>query len=351
MSERLRFGIVGCGMVGAIHAAALASLADAQLVAVTGRTLEKAHKLAEQYQARAYSNVQEMLEREHLDVVNICTPSGMHAGHAILAMRAGCHVMVEKPMEITLARVDEMLHVQRETGRKLAVMSQHRFDAASQRVRELIEQKALGKIVLANASIPWWRSQHYYESGKWRGTWALDGGGVLMNQSIHSIDLLQWLVGPVKTVYAFTDTLAHKMETEDTAVAVLRFASGALGTIAATTGAYPGVTTRIEIYGNQGSAVIDNDRLAYVQLARDEQAGSGSLSRDVDGDAAGSQGASAQDPGALAIETHAMQMADMVRAIRTDGTPLLDGYGARHPVAIILGIYESARTRREVKVA
>src|SRR6266702_4215300 len=146
-----------------------------------------------------------MFAHEQLDIINICTPSGMHGEHAIQAMRAGYHVIVEKPMEITSAKITEMLCVQQETGRKLAVISQHRFDPATQQVHKLVQEQAFGKLVLANVCIPWWRSQKYYDSGAWRGTWQLDGGGVLMNQSIHSIDLLQWLMGPVKSIYAYTD--------------------------------------------------------------------------------------------------------------------------------------------------
>src|SRR5215467_3200529 len=144
-------------------------------------------------------------------------------------------------MEISLTAIDEMLRVQQETGVKLAVISQHRFDPASRQVHDLLEEKAFGRLVLGNAVVPWWRSQAYYDSGAWRGTWELDGGGVLMNQSIPYVDLLQWLMGPVKSLFAYTDTLVHRMETEDVAVAVLRFVNGALGTVAATTGAYPGV--------------------------------------------------------------------------------------------------------------
>src|SRR5712691_2087329 len=224
MSERkrLRFGIVGCGVIGPLHAKAIASLPDAELVAVADSDVGRARAFAEKYGARAYGELGEMLGKEEPDVVDICTPSGMHGEHACLAMRAGCHVIVEKPMEITLARMEEMLRVQQETGRKLAVISQHRFDEASQCVHELVEQKALGRLVLGNAVIPWWRSQGYYDSGEWRGTWALDGGGILMNQSVHSIDLLQWLMGPVKSLCAYTDRLVHRLEIEDVAVAILR---------------------------------------------------------------------------------------------------------------------------------
>ena len=235
MTEPLRFGLVGCGVSGPIHAEALASLPDAVLAAVADLVPERVHKLTERYGGTPYTDLESMLQQERLDVVIICTPSGMHGEHACMVMRSGRHVIVEKPMEIRREALDEMLRVQQETGVKLAVISQHRFDAASQQVRQLVDEQAFGRLVLGNVLVPWWRSQAYYDSGAWRGTWALDGGGVLMNQSIHSIDLLQWLMGPVKSVYAYTDTLAHRMETEDVAVAVLRFANGALGTIAATT--------------------------------------------------------------------------------------------------------------------
>jgi len=353
MTEKLRFGIVGYGVIGELHARAIHSLPDAQLIAVTDTTPEKIRKLAEEHSVTPYSNAQEMYANEQLDIVNICTPSGMHGEHAIEAMRAGCHVIVEKPMEITLVAIEKMLRVQQETGRKLAVISQHRFDSATQQVRKLVDEQAFGRLVLGNAIIPWWRSQKYYDSGAWRGTWELDGGGVLMNQSIHSIDLLQWLMGHVKSIYAYTDTRVHRMETEDVAVAVLRFANGAVGTIAATTGAYPGVGTRIEIYGDRGSAVIDNNKLGYLHLARDdsEEVGpyGGAKPQSHAGNSTGMTGAA--DPAAIAFDTHALQIADMMRAVRKNETPLLDGNGARHPVEIILGIYESARTGREVMLS
>ncbi|BCL81482.1 oxidoreductase [Ktedonobacteria bacterium brp13] len=353
MTAKIRFGIIGCGVIGLTHAAAIQSLPDAELIAVADVIPASAHKLAEQYHVTAYENAQELLTHEHLDVVEICTPSGMHGEFAILAMRAGCNVIVEKPMEITHERMLEMLAVQRETGVKLAVVSQHRFDEASIQVHKLLTERALGRLVLGNAAIPWWRSQQYYDSGAWRGTRELDGGGILMNQSIHAIDILQWLMGRVKTIKAYTDTLVHDMETEDVAVAVLRFESGALGTISATTGAYPGVTTRIEVYGNQGSAIIEADKLGYLHLARDEQEAAGAYG------GGGNQAAPVEsvdtsttsDPAALSANTHALQIADMMAAIREGRAPLVDGEAARHPVEIILGIYESARTGKEITLS
>jgi UDP-N-acetyl-2-amino-2-deoxyglucuronate dehydrogenase len=344
----LRFGIIGCGVIGPTHAEAIAANDGAVLVAVADTDNERAQQLARRYQASAHTDIQRMLAEEHLDVVCICTPSGLHGEHAIAAMRAGAHVIVEKPMEITRQAIDEMLRVQRETGRKMAVISQHRFDPASVKVHDLAKDGAFGRLVLGNALVPWWRSQAYYASGAWRGTRALDGGGILMNQSIHSIDLITWLMGPVRGIKAYTDTLAHTMETEDVAVAVVRFANGACGVIAATTGAYPGVTTRIEIFGDGGSAIIENDQLAYLHLRRDDavEAGAyGGVPRQV---AVPAAGGTAADPASVVTTSHALQISDMIEAIRRDRPPLLGGEEARHAVDVILGVYEAAETGREV---
>lgn len=351
MAEKLRFGLIGCGVIGPLHAQAMNSLADVELCAVTDLVEARAEKLAAKYGARAYTDIGEMLARERLDGVTVCTPSGMHGEHACQAMRAGCHVIVEKPMEIRPQAIDQMLRVQAEQQVKLAVISQHRFDPAVQKVRTLVAEGAFGRLVLGNAVVPWWRSQKYYDSGEWRGTWELDGGGILMNQSIHYIDLLQWMMGPVVSIRAYTDTLVHRMETEDVATAVLRFASGALGTISATTGAYPGLAARLEVLGDQGSAAIEGDELSYLHLAHDEQEATGDYgaSKQVGKIEVGAPGQNAaSDPAALAWRSHALQIADMVRAIREDRTPLVDGQAARRPVEIILGIYEAARTGQEV---
>src|SRR5579859_7267571 len=353
MSEQgsgpLRFGIVGCGVIGKTHAAAISSLADAELAGVADVLPERARVLANRHGTSAYPDLSTMLAALDLDVITICTASGLHGEQAEEAMRAGKHVIVEKPLEITLPAIDHLLDVQRAAGVKLAVISQHRYDPAARRVHELIANGAFGTLVLANAHILWWRSQEYYDSGEWRGTWALDGGGVLMNQSIHSIDLLQWFMGPVKSIYAYTDTLAHRMETEDVAVAVLRFANGALGTIAATTAAYPGMGTRVEILGEKGSAIIEDDMLAYLHLARDDReeavssgATSGPRKQESNADSI------AQERAARSLRSHVLQTADMIRAIREDGTPLVDGQAGRQPVEVILGIYESVRNKKEV---
>jgi UDP-N-acetyl-2-amino-2-deoxyglucuronate dehydrogenase len=352
MAEKMRFGIIGCGVIGDTHAKAISSIPDACLIAVADVVAESAQKLAEIYGVTPYTNAQEMLEREQFDVVEICTPSGLHGELACQAMRSGHHVIVEKPMEISRAAIAQMLRVQRESGVKMAVISQHRFDPGAKQVHELAQQGAFGRLVLGNAQIPWWRSQQYYDSGAWRGTWESDGGGVLMNQGIHSIDLLQWLMGPVQTIYAHTGTLVHRMQTEDVAVAVLRFANGALGTLAGTTGAYPGLGTRIEVYGDQGSAVIADDRLAwlYLHTAGEEMSpyGTTAAQRAEIGMSAADLPGTAQEPAAIGIASHVAQITDMVQAIRDDRPPLVDGEAGRRPVEIILGAYESARTHQEV---
>ena len=342
MATPIRFGLVGCGVISGTHAEAIAGLPDAELVAVSDEHRTRAEKLAAKYGVPAYTDLQEMLDREQLDAVTICTASGLHGAQACQVMRSERHVLVEKPMDIRREMLDEMLRVQQETGMKLAVISQHRFDSSSQQVHDHIVAGAFGRLVLGNASVAWWRPQAYYDSGDWRGTRALDGG-VLMNQAIHSIDVLQWLMGPVRAVYAYADTLIHRMECEDVAVAVLRFANGALGTIAATTGSYPGDVTRIEVCGDQGSAVIENDRLAYLRVAGADPEGNvaapGANATVVTGDATAP----------IPVPTgHARQIADLIRAIREDGTPEIDGHAGRQPVDIILAIYESARTGREV---
>src|SRR5436309_1522765 len=281
MTKKLRFGIIGCGVIGRIHAEAITSLPVAQLVAVADSIPERAQELAEKFHVTPYEDFQEMLAHEELDVVDICTPSGQHGEEASQVMRSGRHVIVEKPMDISHTAIEEMLRVQQETGVKLVVISQHRFDPVTLQVHDLVEEQAFGRLVLGNANIPWWRSQAYYDSGAWRGTWELDGGGVLMNQSIHSIDLLQWLMGPVRSIRAYADTLVHRMQTEDVAVAALRFDNGALGTIVGTTGAYPGVTTRIELLGDGGSAIVEDDELGYLHLRRDDAGEVGPYGRET----------------------------------------------------------------------
>lgn len=203
--SKLGFGIPGCGVIGPHHAAVVVALNhEASLVAVADTVPERAQQFAQHYGVTAYHTMQDLLARDDIDVVNICTPSGMHAEHAIAAMEVGKHVVIEKPVAITLPAIDELIAVRRATGRKATVISQHRFDPASRVVHQAVRDRQFGRLTLGNALVRCWRSQAYYDSGAWRGTWAMDGGGVLMNQSIHSVDLLLWMMDPVAEVSAYT---------------------------------------------------------------------------------------------------------------------------------------------------
>ncbi|MBV9786718.1 MAG: Gfo/Idh/MocA family oxidoreductase [Chloroflexi bacterium] len=360
MAERIRFGILGCGVIGPHHAQAIAGLADdAELVAVADRHADRAAKLAQQYDVAAYTSLDDLLRHPALDAVCICTPSGEHAANAIAVLQAGKHVVVEKPIDVTHAAIDRLHAARRSSAQKVTVISQHRFDTSTQIVRTAVEQGQLGRMTVGTAQVRWWRSQAYYDSGAWRGTWELDGGGALMNQSIHTIDLLQWLMGPVVEVSAYTGLLAHQqIEVEDTAVAVVRFASGALGLIQGTTAAYPGLTARLEVHGDRGSAIIDNDELVYFHRADASDAnadygaaGGGNQAADVLKQAAASPAGAAagSDPASLSM-AHRAQIRDFIQAIRDDREPLVTIEEGRKPVEIILAIYESARTGRPVKV-
>jgi UDP-N-acetyl-2-amino-2-deoxyglucuronate dehydrogenase len=355
--DKVRFGILGCGVIGPHHARAIASLEDAELVAVADIVPELADKLAGEYGCSSHPGLGQMLSEAELDAVCVCTPSGMHAGDAIAALEAGKHVVIEKPLDVTLGAADRLLGVQRATGGKVAVVSQHRFDVATLAVHRAISTQQFGRLTTGSAEVRWWRSQSYYDSGGWRGTRELDGGGVLINQAIHSIDLLQWLMGPVVEVNAYTGLLAHeRIEVEDTAVAMLKFESGALGTIVATTAAYPGLTARIAVHGDRGSAVIDDDELVYFhaagvgQEANSYGGGENQSERVMEQYGGGSGGPGAgSDPGNLSM-AHRDQIADFALAVKDDREPSVNVEEGRKPLAIIAGIYESALTGGSVRI-
>jgi UDP-N-acetyl-2-amino-2-deoxyglucuronate dehydrogenase len=356
-AETLRFGILGCGVIGRHHARAIAGLDGAELVAVADTSVVRAETLAGEHGCSSFPNLQEMLSGADLDAVCVCTPSGMHAEHAIVALEAGKHVVIEKPVDVTLRAADRLLAAQRATGKKAAVVSQHRFDASTLAVHDAVSGGRFGRLTTGTAAVRWWRSQSYYDSGGWRGTWELDGGGVFINQAIHSIDLLQWLMGPVVEVTAHTGLLAHeRVQVEDTAVAILKFQGGALGTIVATTAAYPGLTARITVNGDRGSAVIGDDELRYFHAAGEQEeadaygGGENQAEKVLEkcGVARTGPGAGA-DPGSLSM-AHRDQIGDFVEAVRDDREPSVTVEEGRKPLAIIAGIYASARTRRPVRI-
>ena len=343
------FGIIGCGMISAFHARAIAEIDGAQLVACYNRTLPKAEKLAAEFGGDAYSDLDAMLAREDVQVVTICTPSGAHLEPCLAAAKAGKHVIVEKPLEITLERCDAMIAACERAGVKLATIFPSRYHKSSRLMKQAVEAGRFGKLALGDAYVKWYRTQEYYDSGAWRGTWELDGGGALMNQAIHCVDLLLWLMGPVVEVTAHTATLAHeRIEVEDVAVATRRFASGALGVIEATTAGFPGSLKKIELTGSMGTAILEEEDVVkweFAQSASEDE----SLRLEMSQRTNSSGGAA--DPAAIGHQAHAALFRDMLEAIDQDRRPAIDGTEGRRSVELILAIYESAKTGTKVTLA
>ena len=342
------FGIIGCGMIADFHAAAIAELAHGQLVAVSSRNADNAKRLTDRYNVDSYADYTEMLKRADLDIVCVCTPSGAHLEPAVAAAEAGKHVIVEKPLEITLPRCDAIINACDAAGVRLCAIFNSRFTESTQLVKSTIESGRFGKLTLGDAYIKWYRSQDYYDSGGWRGTWHLDGGGALMNQSIHAIDLLQYFMGPVKAVQAFTDTLAHeRIEVEDAAVAVLRFENGALGVIEGTTAAYPGLLKKTEISGTHGTVILEEEDIVKwefdPELPEDAEIRK-NFAQKTD------TGGGASDPRAINHANHRRQMENLILGLETDASHLVDGREGRKAVEIILAIYQASREGRIVEL-
>jgi UDP-N-acetyl-2-amino-2-deoxyglucuronate dehydrogenase len=339
----LRFVVVGAGSIGVRHAQAIAATDGAELAAVVDPHLDRATSIARDDRAAAVDSLEVALDRVECDAIAICTPSGYHGEQALRALRAGKHVVIEKPLDVTAdaaARVERAARAARDSGRLATVISQHRFDPASRTVQDAVRAGRFGALTSGVASVAWWRGQEYYDSADWRGTWRLDGGGALMNQSIHTLDLLIWMLGRPVEVTAYTARVAHeRIEVEDTAVAAIRFATGALGVLHATTTAYPGLTARLQIHGTHGSAIIDADVLRYFHTADggDEMV-----------DTVGPPSAGA-DPSALS-SAHELQYADFVDAVATGHDPLVTVADARLTLDVVLAIYESAREAHPVPI-
>ena len=342
-------GIVGTGLIAKHQARAIGTLEGARLVAVMSRDGERAREFAREFGCKAYADEQEFLSDPNVSIVSICTPSGSHMESAVAAADAGKHLMIEKPLEVTLDRCDRIIDAAHRHGVTLGGVFQSRYFESSGLIRTAIERGRFGRLVLADAYVKWFRPQSYYDQGGWRGTCLLDGGGALMNQSIHAIDLLQWYMGPVESVQAVTATLGHeRIEVEDTAVATVRFRNGALGVIEGSTATYPGFLKRIEISGTAGSVIQEEEDLKTWTFS-EEEAGDEDI-RLQHSTLTGS-GGGASDPGAIGMAGHRRQFADFIRTIER-GTPYeLNGEEARKPVAIVLAIYESAANGRPVAVS
>lgn len=346
------FAVIGAGVIGKTHAEHLLSVDKGKLKVICDKSEEKARNLAEKFGCEWSNNFDEVFARPDVDIVNICLPSGVHAQYATAAARAGKHIITEKPIDITATSALAMIKECRRANVKLAVISQHRLQASTQQVKQDIDSGKLGNLIIGTGAINWYRTQEYYDNGSWRGTWAFDGGGALMNQGVHTVDVLQYLMGPVESVYAYCETLGHeRIEVEDAAVAALRFKNGAIGTLVATTCAYPGLSTRIEIFGKDGSIVIDGDELIHRKVRSEDDEEDNEDHDNIVSALKASNVTTAADPTAINGAGHIKQMNDMIAAIEEDREPIINGEEGYKPLEIILSIYESAKTGKTVKVS
>jgi predicted dehydrogenase len=342
----LGFGIAGAGMVARYHAAAIERTPGARLVAICREEATRAAEAARQFGVPCEPSYAALLARPDADAICICTPSGQHAAQAIAAARAGKHVLVEKPMALTLDDADAMIAACGTAGVQLGVALQRRTEPQFQELRAAIAAGELGRLTLGSVSVPYLRPQSYYDSAAWRGTWALDGGGALMNQGIHLLDLLVWLMGDVAEVQANAATLTHAIEVEDCVTAALRFTSGALGTVMATTSAAPGFPHRVEVYGDRGGAQIEGE-----QIVRWEIAGQEPRTKKPELNAAPVAAGAGASPGGIGAAGHTRLLADFVAAIRAGREPLVPGEEGRRSLALALAIYESARSGAKITIA
>lgn len=344
-NKPLGFAIIGTGSIAGVHAGVLSAMDGVRLVGVFNRTHKRAISFAGQFQCKAYADLSDLLAEESLDAVCICSASGAHLEHALACIEAGKHCLIEKPLEVTPERCIRLLEAADRRGVKIGTVFHSRFYEASQLLRRAVAAGRFGQPVLGSAYVKWSRDVAYYTSADWRGTWAYDGGGVLMNQGIHAVDLLQWYMGPVSAVQAKVANRRHTaIEVEDTIVVNVIFESGALGSIECTTAAFPGSSKRIEVVGTSGTAVLEEDRLTAWQFA--EEAAEDEAIRQAF--SAMRTPGGADNPMNITHTGHQLQIADFADAIRTDRSPLIDGREGSKSVAIIHAIYESARTGETV---
>jgi UDP-N-acetyl-2-amino-2-deoxyglucuronate dehydrogenase len=340
MVKTLNFAIVGLGMIANIHARCVHELPGAKLLAVCGRKRTQLEVFASEYQAQVYTDYHQMLANKEIDVVCILTPSGTHADLGAAAALSGKHIIVEKPLDVTLDHADKLIEVCQANHVKLCCISQHRYDHAFIELKKAVDSNLLGQLNFGASHTKWYRSQEYYNSNAWRGTWDMDGGGALINQSIHYIDLLQYIMGPAAEVFSYCVTRAHeRIEVEDIAVAAIKFKSGAVGLIEGNTAAYPGFCTRLDIYGTEGSVIIENDQVKEWKLK------SGMLYEPPETEINETIGASSAD---ISHFSHKRQIEDFLSAIRENKEPLVNGLEARKTLQIVLSMYESAQTRKPI---
>jgi predicted dehydrogenase len=334
--EKIGCALVGTGNIARVHAQVLQSIAETRLVGVYDSVKINAERFADKFAVIAFQSYADLLADQQVGLIVLCTPSGMRTEYAVLGARAGKHIVCEKPIEVTLERIDRMIKVCEENRVTLTGIFNNRYNKVYRRVKEAVDSGSLGRLLMGDVFVKWYRNEHYYRSSDWRGTWKYDGGGALMNQSIHFIDLLQWIMGPIEEIKAFTATGLHPIEVEDTAIAVVRYESGALGVIEGTTAANPGLYDRLEIHGVNGSILIENGQIArwHVSGANLPEEELRELNRiDLHNH---------HSPDLIDISLHQAQMHETIQNIQNGIEPEINGHEARKAVEIILRIYQDA---------
>jgi len=331
-SRKTKFAILGCGVIAETHANGINAIEEAELVAVCEADEAKGRQFADKHGGKLYVKFEDMLQNDDIEVVCICTPSGYHAEQTMLAAKAGKHVVVEKPMAILLEDAHRMIRACREQGVLLATIFPRRMSPAAQFVKQFIADGGLGRLSLCDAYVKIYRSQQYYDSAGWRGTWAIDGGGSMMNQGIHTVDLLQWLVGPVESVYGRASTMLRRIEVEDTAVSLLRFRNGAMGVMEITTTVYPDQGQRLEIHGERGTIIYKEDEIELLKVDGEEVE------------------LPSFEPFRVIPDGHRIQLRDMALAVQERRAPVVPGEEGIHALEIILGTYASSKLKREIEL-
>lgn len=348
-NQEVGYAVVGLG-VGKSHVRGALNAKGCGLVAICDVDESVLNRVGDEFNIapeNRYTSYELLLMRPDIDVVSVCTPSGRHRDDAIKALEAGKHVLVEKPLEIQLDKIDDILAAADKASKYVGCVFQNRLSPGNKKMKETIDSGRLGSLITANFHVKWYRTDEYYaRNGGWRGTWAMDGGGAVMNQSVHTIDLMQWMMGPVKSVFAKAGAYNHDIETEDTAVAVIQFESGAIGTFIGTTCAYPGLEILLQVHGTDGTVYANNSNIEAFKLADDPDRTEEAQVLSEFGKQEKSSGGA--DPAAISTTGHAGQIQDMIFAVQQNRPPMIQGKEGYAAVEIILAIYESARLGQEV---
>jgi UDP-N-acetyl-2-amino-2-deoxyglucuronate dehydrogenase len=339
----IHMGLIGGGNISQTHARAARAIAGVEIAAIYGTNANKIGALCQEIGGKPYQDFDAFLAHRPMEMVVIGSPSGLHAAQGIAAAQRGLHVLTEKPIDISSARADALIEAAERAGVKLGVMFQDRTKPGIRELRERIRTGVMGKLLLVDTRVKWYRPPEYYGDSRWRGSLSLDGGGALINQAVHTVDLLLWLFGDVARVQSRMATAMHAIEAEDTLVAILEFADGALGVLQATTAAYPGYPRRVEISGTEGTMILEQDRILAANL-RNPPPG---ISLGAESD----ENQSASSAVVSDVRGHQALLEDFIRAIERDTVPICDGREGRRSIALVEAIYRAARNGGTVSVA